>query len=534
MRKKKQLQKIRDNWGKPIDDYRNFYLIDRFAKLQVAPSFHTLSPQTLADIDFNSLFEYLDRTTTKPGQQYLYNKLIHPTNNVQALKTFDKQVDFFAQDARLRENIQLQMTPLSNHSAYYLSSLLQENVYQKPSWAFLLTVDAVIVVLMVLFSFKFPVLLIWLLIPLTINILLHLWNKNKANDFVRSLPQLNNLINISKKLCKEAIPFDTAPIQKSASVFQSFQRRLLLLGMSQTPVLDEMKMAALFIFELFKALFLLEVRAFFSCMDDISQKREQIILLFSFVGSVDAAISTASVRAGAKYCKPVFTASDKALNTLHIYHPLIENCTTNSIAIKDKSILITGSNMSGKTTFIRTVAINSILAQSIYTCFAESFTSLVLKVASSIKIEDNLLEQTSYYLQEVTTIHELINASAQQAQYLFVIDEVFKGTNTVERVAAGKAVLSYLNKKNNLVIVSTHDIELSDLLKEEYDLYHFEEQIINDALTFDHLLKPGKLKTRNAIKLLELSGYPREVVEEARMITGYPNGSLGDKLPNAE
>jgi len=96
-----------------------------------------------------------------------------------------------------------------------------------------------------------------------------------------------------------------------------------------------------------------------------------------------------------------------------------------------------------------------------------------------------------------------------------VLDEIFKGTNTVERISGGKAILSYLNSEKNAVLVATHDIELTELL-ENYELYHFSETIEKEELFFDHKLKSGKLKTRNAIKILELYNYPKEIIEEAK------------------
>ena len=104
-------------------------------------------------------------------------------------------------------------------------------------------------------------------------------------------------------------------------------------------------------------------------------------------------------------------------------------------------------------------------------------------------------------------------------QNIFVLDEVFKGTNTIERIAAAKAILSYLNRSNNIVIVSTHDIELSHLLESEYELYHFSESIENSTLHFHYKLKRGRLTTRNAIRILELVNYPQEIVDEAREIS---------------
>jgi len=180
--------------------------------------------------------------------------------------------------------------------------------------------------------------------------------------------------------------------------------------------------------------------------------------------------------------------------------------------------------MSGKTTFLRTLIINSILAQTIYTCFADTFESPIVKQFSSIRIDDSVLEGTSYYFEEVNTMATLINEVATSNQNIFVLDEVFKGTNTVERIASAKAILSYLNRKNNIVIVSTHDIELSRMLEKEYDLFHFVETIQNNEFHFDHKLKPGPLRTRNAIRILEMANYPEEIIQEAQHISKILDG----------
>jgi DNA mismatch repair ATPase MutS len=143
----------------------------------------------------------------------------------------------------------------------------------------------------------------------------------------------------------------------------------------------------------------------------------------------------------------------------------------------------------------------------------------VVRQFSSVRIDDNLFEGTSYYFEEVKLMASLV-AEVGVQQNLFVLDEVFKGTNTIERIAAAKAILSFLNRANNIVVVSTHDIELAEMLKSEYDLYHFTEIVENNELLFDHKLKPGPLRTRNAIKILELCNYPIEITSEAREITG--------------
>ncbi len=95
------------------------------------------------------------------------------------------------------------------------------------------------------------------------------------------------------------------------------------------------------------------------------------------------------------------------------------------------------------------------------------------------------------------------------------LDELFKGTNTLERIAAGKAVLGHMHKAGSLVFIATHDLELADYLNEDYVLYHFSESVLNGEVEFDYRLKEGRLKNTNAIKILAANGYPEEVILDA-------------------
>ena len=126
--------------------------------------------------------------------------------------------------------------------------------------------------------------------------------------------------------------------------------------------------------------------------------------------------------------------------------------------------------MSGKTSFIRAIGINMITGLTINTCFANSIQIPRFQIYSAIRISDDLMNDKSYYFEEVLTIKEMIKRSCNGRQNLFLLDEIFKGTNTVERISAGKAVLSTLARNSNIVLVSTHDIELTDMLDGEYDL----------------------------------------------------------------
>lgn len=177
--------------------------------------------------------------------------------------------------------------------------------------------------------------------------------------------------------------------------------------------------------------------------------------------------------------------------------------------------------MSGKTTFIRTAGINAILAQTINTCFARELIMPPLKIHSAIRIADDLMNDKSYYFEEVLTIKNMVEASRSGFQNLFLLDEMFKGTNTVERIAAGSSVLTYLNNEDNFVFISTHDLELTEYLKEGFDLYHFTEVVENESIFFDYKLKAGHLETTNAIRILELNKYPIEIIAEAKQLAEH-------------
>jgi len=517
--KKKKLEKLKNSWGQVKMEDRRFEFIELYNKLNKDYDFYQLSEQTIGDIDFYELFSFVDRTTSKIGQQFLFDMLTKPTKNIQILEEIDKQADFFLKNKDVREDVQKSLIELNDVDSYYITTLLQENVFVNPQWTKWLYLDSLIVVILLLLSPVYPFLLLWLLVPFTINLMIHFWNKNNTFSFFKSFPQLNLLIDTTDILTSRPIPFVKENAEKSSRALKKFQNNYKVLNFGQVSG-DEITQVLLLLTELIKALFLLEVHTFFKLIRFLKTKQNDIKQVFEYVGSIDMAISIASLRDGAvKTCTPEFICSPKNILFSEAFHPLIEKSVGNSIATNSKSILITGSNMSGKTTFLRTIAINAILAQSIYTCFAEKYVAPFVRVYSSIRADDNLINGESYYLNEVQTVKSIIVESNLNHQNLFLLDEVFKGTNTIERISSAKAILSYLNRNENLVFVSTHDIELATLLEKEYDMYHFSETFIENQLVFDYILKPGVLKNRNAIRILELSGYPKEIIEEANNLS---------------
>jgi len=518
-RRSAKIEEIRKNWANQKLENFDFDRIRIFADTVQDTKFHRLTDQTMDDIDFFDLFRFIDRTNSSVGQQFFFKKLIEPTNNTKDLT--EELVNLFSKDQLLREEIQLELMKLKHDDAYFIPTLLNGDLLEKPKWHKYLLLNIFTIIILIALSFKFPVLIIALLFLFTLNMFIHYWNKNNTFQFLRSFPQLNNLIHVSKTLITKDAFLYRPSIDENIAGFKPFQKQLRFINLyNETGIQSELTQLGSYLTELIKAFFLVEVFALFGITRELENKKEAIKNLINYIGEIDSSISIASLRAGkVKTCVPDFTAVGKKINAKGMFHPLIENCVKNDLSIDGKSILITGSNMSGKSTFLRTLAINSILAQSIYTCFADSFSTPLLKQFSSIRIDDNLLDGTSYYFQEVNIMASLLDQVALPHQNLFFLDEVFKGTNTVERIAASKAILSYLNSQDNIVIVSTHDIELAEMLKKEYDLYHFSETVYENELHFDHHLKKGPLKTSNALRLLELSGYPEKVISEARKLT---------------
>jgi len=519
--KKKELNKrLKESFGKLKDDSFNFDMIEKyFRNKDNSKAYQILSDKTCNDLDFDDLFMFLDRTTSKVGQQYLYNTLRIIKVNEEQTKLNEDLISELLKNSELRISIQKNIEKLKHKDAYYIATLFQEEHLKPPKWFFIIKLLSFASLISLILSFFEPLFLVVLLGVFCINFVIHYWNKNNLFQYVSSIPQLLRLNNVASHLFVNSLFKKLNPkLPKSIKLINEVKNRMAFFQL-EAKLQGEFEVIAWLVFEVFKILFLLEPLFLFGILKRLNTKRDDIEKVFKFVGHIDMLISIASLRNGLdKFCLPIINDSDKIISK-DLEHPLIFNCTTNSINISEKSILLTGSNMSGKTSFIRAIGLNIITGLTINTCFAKSMTFPLLKVFSAIRISDDLMNDKSYYFEEVLTIKEMIQESMNGKKNLFLLDEIFKGTNTIERISAGKSVLSSLSKNNNIVLVSTHDIELTDMLSNEYELYHFSETVNNKTIDFDYKLKEGKLKNRNAIRILEINGYPKEVVSEAMEIS---------------
>ncbi|MGZ2368317.1 MutS-related protein [Ancylomarina sp. YFZ004] len=517
-RKKKNSERLKASFGEQKDDAFKLKLISKYFKNKNnSNSFHVLSDKTCNDLDFEELFMFVDRTSSKVGQQYLYQTLRCMPSDSKATDLNERLIDKLNDDVDFRVKTQILLEKLKKEDVYYLPSIFQEEHLEPPKWFFairLLSFTSLLTILLLPFRPELSLLLIPIFI---VNLGIHYWNKRNLYQYVGSIPQLLSLNNIANQLHNEDSFKEINPeLDDAIEVINQVRSRMSFFQLEEK-IQGDFEAAFWAVLEIFKTIFLLEPLLLFGVLKRLNTKRKEIEEVFSFVGHIDSLTSIASLRKGLdSYCIPTININNETeLSSTNVYHPFIDDCVTNSIAVKDKSVLLTGSNMSGKTSFIRTMGLNLITGLTINTCFAKSMSMPRARIYSAIRISDDLMNDKSYYFEEVLTIKEMIDNSESVTPNLFLLDEIFKGTNTVERISAGKAVLSSLSKNNNMVLVSTHDIELTDMLTDEYELYHFSEIVTDRQIDFDYKLKEGRLKNRNAIRILQINDYPDEVINEA-------------------
>ncbi|MFD3157189.1 MutS family DNA mismatch repair protein [Haloimpatiens sp. FM7330] len=208
---------------------------------------------------------------------------------------------------------------------------------------------------------------------------------------------------------------------------------------------------------------------------------------------------------------PVFAKEDLVIDTEEVGHPLInaEKRVCNNVDMTNNILIITGSNMSGKTTFLRTIGINLVLAYAGAPVCAKRFKCSIMDIFTSMRISDDLNEGLSTFYFELLRIKNIIDYLPKKQPTIFLIDEIFRGTNSKDRIIGAKSVLKNLNKSWVFGLISTHDFELCDLEhadEKRIKNYHFTESYLNNKIQFDYKLRKGRSDTTNAKYLMKMIG----------------------------
>lgn len=194
-------------------------------------------------------------------------------------------------------------------------------------------------------------------------------------------------------------------------------------------------------------------------------------------------------------------------------HPLIHESirVDNSLEISnfETCAIITGSNMSGKSTFLRTLGVNLVMGYCGGVVCAEKFSAPLMNIYTTMRIQDDLSSSTSTFYAELLRIKTIVDASSRGEMVFFLIDELFRGTNSQDQHEGSVAVLKSLAKENCIGLISTHDLELCSLANKEpqkFVNYHFREYFEKDKLNFDYKINQGPSTTKNALFLIRMAG----------------------------
>ena len=479
------------------------------------------------DLDLDDLFEFSDRCITPLGEMLLYSKLRHMHLDPHADER-EHIAEKISSSKAFRTEVEDSLSGLSGDKGGAVRHLLDMKVsLSKYHKLFFLLLAAETALAVLSWMFTSPAIAIITCILLAVaNCAIHFWNKTYVEVYLRPLVQLEKVRKASAKLsCLE--PKGTfGDVSRHIDGMGALGRKISIFGMNGVMESDLM-MVFNSLIEVCKMVLLIEPLFTYAILKDIEDISGSARKLISYIGEWDTAYSTASLRQwmdseGMTWSRPIFSRSQTCFHAEGMHHPLITDCVANSLHM-DKSVIITGSNMSGKSSFLKTIGTNTAASYAIGTCFASSLETPMCRLHTVLSVSDDIGEGRSYYYSEAYRIKAIIDrcrASGPGIMNIVLIDEIFKGTNTIERISIADAVIRYLSAlKGTCALVSTHDMELARSFRSMLDIYHFSESMEEGKLKFNYRLTPGAEYTRNAISILKNCGYPEEIIRNAEANT---------------
>lgn len=255
----------------------------------------------------------------------------------------------------------------------------------------------------------------------------------------------------------------------------------------------------------------------YRCMIELEKwKRKSGVLIESWldvIGEVEALSSLAVIkRDNPDWVRPKIIDEPSCFKADDMGHPLLtKKSISNDLKFEDQTrvLLITGSNMSGKSTLLRTAGINLVLAYAGAPVCAKTFYCSIMKIYTCMRVSDNLEKNISSFYAELLRIKDIVKATKDKEQVFFLLDEIFKGTNSQDRHEGAKILIKNLLRNDGIGLVSTHDLELGVMEEENNSKiknYHFQEYYKDNEIYFDYKLKSGVSPTRNAMYLIRMAG----------------------------
>ncbi len=469
---------------------------------------------TWNDLDMDEVYASVNRCYSSIGEEYLYDLLRRPKLSGEELAERNWLADYFGRQEKEREALCLSLRHMGRIRGFsvieYMELLYSLGRRSNALHVALAVLGAASVAWLCIDA---PTGILAFLAMLGVNVGTYYRQMGKDRPYIHCLLYLVGLLEEARRLREKrlcGLEKYMEQLEEAGEAFASFRRHIFLLktGPNLVGSLAES------ILDYFRMFFHLDIIKFNSMLDTYQRNRGQMEKAVETIGLLDAMQSVASWRQSLPYyARPQLGGA--GFWARELYHPLLEEPVANDIGTGG-GVLITGSNASGKSTFLKSAALCAVLGQTVCTATAREYEGDYFEIYTSMALRDDLASGESYYIKEIKAMKRILDRIAGGAHVLCMVDEVLRGTNTVERIAASTEVLKTLRAPGAICFAATHDIELTYLLEKIYENYHFTEEVREDAIHFSYRLLEGRSTSRNAIRLLALIGYGQDIVENAR------------------
>lgn len=523
IRQRKWFQRhLKQRWGTiPDREYTQEELesISHYARRHEGEQF-MIDDITWNDLQMDEIFIRMNNTLSSCGEDVLYQMLREPQMDRNVLDERERLIAYFQTHEEERIQVLTRVNEVKKiwkvSIADYIDAL--KDVDRRGRGKYPLLAGLSIAAMIATLIRPIPCMFL-LLLMLCVSAVVHTRDSKKIEPYLNCFVCILRLLRAAdqfEKLDNPVIQTYLDRIRAGRKKMKSFRRGAFLVA-STNSVQDGLEAI---IVSYLRIIFQVDFIKFYSMLKHVEGNESTIEDMYQAMGELDALIAVASFRESLPYySRPEFVETNDregaSLKVEALYHPLIDDPVANSIQMQ-RGVLITGSNASGKSTFLKTIAINTILAQTVHTCIAKHYCGSFVKILTSMALRDNLSGGESYYMVEIRSLKRILEECEKPEPVLCIVDEVLRGTNTIERIAASSQILHSLAKPKVLAMAATHDIELSYVLEKEYDNYHFEEEIQENDVVFDYKLRTGRAMTRNAIRLLAMIGYDPKIIEAAQ------------------
>ena len=489
---------------------------------------------TWNDLNMDDVYQRIDNCQTSIGQEHLYNMMHEVYFDEEQRADYNDLLNIFS-DSKKREDTQVYLAKLGKSRNRISSLIFEPTQYKLRVPSFVYTILAITVLLFIAAAIVCAVLSLKIVslffalcfVNIVVNIVLYYLTKLNLENQLNMMSYFSGILWSVEKISKipslENIIYFTE-LRKECKKLKYIKSKISRKATAAAADLDYFK-------EFLYMIFLVDVRKYNKSIKSVIDNIDTVKHISKCIGEIDVSINTLSFMKSVDICcRPSFCKED-IIEFDGVYHPLLKKPVLNSGDL-DKNIIITGANASGKSTFIKSVAINNILALSLNVCCAKSYKLRRTLTLTSMAQSDDILKGESYYIVELKSFKRILDKIKEKPCSCF-IDEILKGTNTVERIAASISALEYLSKMECFCLIATHDTEIAQTLEGRYTNFHFEEKISESDIEFDYILKKGIATSRNAVKLLGFFDYPSEIVNEANLkVDEYERTKRWDKQRN--